>query len=155
MSNWRTHIIGLVATVGLLITAQVGTCAQTGDDSKGGKSSLGGYAPCIVQPVFIKPNIAPSIITRDEIEKATIIKATPQRWQVEIADIEKPTFVEKVVLQAKFDGCAQFSTERKAAQKGSYYLPKSAAQTQSMGSGNVAARLLNRVDQCCGNAGGR
>jgi hypothetical protein len=157
MSNWRTHIIGLVATVGLLITAQTTvTAAETAvTDAGNAKKSVGGYAPCMVQPVFVKPNIAPAIITKDEIEKPTIIRSTPQKWQLELADIERPTFVEKVILQAKFDGCSNLSLERSAAQKGIYYLPKTTSAPARLGTGTIAARLLNAADQCCGNAVGR
>lgn len=158
MSNWRTHIFALATTFGLFFVAQSTVVAAEkteASDQGNSKTSIGGYTPCMVQPVFVKPNIAPAIITKDEIIKPTLIRSTPQKWHLELADIERPTFVEKVILKARYDGCSNLSEERKAAQKGVYYLPKTTAGNTRSGAGSIASRLLNAADQCCGHAVGR
>jgi len=114
----------------------------------------GGYTPCIVRPVLVKPVISPTIIVSPEIVPAAFINAAPNRWGVEIADIEKATFVQSVFSPTRYDGCAEPNAERNAILV-RLSMTSLVRGSSSSAVGAIAARVFTDDTLCCGAGGGK
>lgn len=109
----------------------------------------GGYTPCIVPPVFVRPLMSTPVITKAEITPPIWAKDRSEKWAIEQADIERPTLVQSVFLEARFDGCSRLSSQKLfvghhgiTTIEGKALLPQNSKD---------AARIMGGVGSCCGN----
>jgi hypothetical protein len=109
----------------------------------------GGYTPCIVPPVFVRPLLSTPVITTAEIVSPVWAKDRSEKWAIEHADIERPTLVQSVFLEARFDGCSKQSSQKLfvghhgiTTIEGKALLPQGSKD---------AARIMGGAGSCCGN----
>jgi hypothetical protein len=102
---------------------------------------------------LIRPNISPAIVTQAELVRPTFIMSGRDRWAVNLADIEQPTYVQAVIAPAVYDGCAE-QTSARAAIIASFSRMSLATTAPRPGNGSVASRIFTDASLCCG-AGGK
>ena len=138
----RKHLLAVVTTAITVLASSEALAA-------GG----GGYKPCMVPPAYVQPYIAPALFNRAEIIPPTMVKGEAVKWAVIVPDFEQPALIVPVIIQPRYDGCAEQLQRRQAE----------SSAVQSVREGNVllapkptaASRIMKGVEACCGTAVGR